>query len=62
VTGIITVGAPLLVMQPSMGFGMAASKMPKPNVARLRSIATHVIFGLGLYVSVWVLARFQHTL
>jgi hypothetical protein len=60
--GILTVAAPFLVMQPSMGFGVAASKMPKPNVARLRSIATHVIFGLGLYASAWVLARFQDML
>jgi hypothetical protein len=60
--GILTVAAPFLVMQPGMGLGVAASKMPKPNVARLRSIATHVIFGLGLYASAWVLARFQDTL
>ena len=60
--GILTVAAPFLVMQPGMGLGVAASKMPKPNVARLRSIATHVIFGLGLYASAWVLAHFQDTL
>jgi hypothetical protein len=54
--GILTVAAPFFVMQPGMGLGVAASKTPKPNVARLRSLATHTIFGLGLYVSALVLA------
>jgi hypothetical protein len=55
--GILTVAAPFFVMQPGMGLGIAASKTPKPNVARLRSVVTHTIFGLGLYVSALVLAR-----
>jgi hypothetical protein len=55
--GILTVAAPFFVMQPGMGLGIAASKTPKPNVARLRSVVTHTIFGLGLYASAWVLAR-----
>ncbi|WP_410897063.1 MULTISPECIES: DUF2938 family protein [Pseudomonas chlororaphis group] len=29
--------------------GAAANKMPKPNVARLRSLMAHSVFGLGLY-------------
>jgi hypothetical protein len=49
--GISTVGFPFFIMQPSMGFGIAASKTPKPNVARFRSLLTHCIFGLGLYIS-----------
>jgi len=49
--GIITVVFPFFLMQPGMGLGIAASKTPKPNVARLRSISTHLIFGLGLYLS-----------
>jgi hypothetical protein len=32
-------------------------RTPKPNVARLRSVATHTVFGLGLYASAWALAR-----
>src|SRR5262245_23833163 len=55
--GILTVAAPFFVMQPGMGLGIAASKTPKPNVARLRSLATHAIFGLGLYASAFLLAR-----
>jgi hypothetical protein len=54
--GILTVVAPFLVMQPGMGLGIAASKTPKPNVARLRSLVTHTIFGFGLYASALVLA------
>ncbi len=47
--GLGTVAAPFLVMQPAFGFGIAASKMPGANVARLKSLVTHLVFGLGLY-------------
>jgi len=57
VFGILTVAAPFFVMQPGMGIGIAASKTPKPGLARLRSLATHSIFGFGLYASAFVLAR-----
>jgi hypothetical protein len=57
--GVLTMAAPFLVMQPGMGFGIAASKTPRPNVARLRSLVTHTVFGGGLYVSAWVLARLE---
>lgn len=57
VFGLVTVAAPFFVMQPGMGLGIAASKAPTPNVARLRSLATHTIFGFGLYGAAWVLAR-----
>jgi hypothetical protein len=51
IVGLATVVAPLFVMQPAMGMGIAASKMPDPNAARLRSIVTHAVFGIGLYLS-----------
>lgn len=35
----------------AMGSGVASSKAPNPNVARLRSLAAHTVFGLGLYLS-----------
>lgn len=47
--GICGVAAPFLLMQPGMGLGIAARRAPKPNLARLRSLVTHAIFGLGLY-------------
>jgi hypothetical protein len=54
--GLATIVAPFFVMQPGMGLGIAASRTPKPNVARLRSVATHTVFGLGLYASAFALA------
>jgi hypothetical protein len=48
--GIGTVVFPFFVMQPSLGLGMAASRTPRPAQARLKSLATHTVFGVGLYV------------
>jgi hypothetical protein len=52
--GIATVAAPFLIMQPGMGAGVAASRTPKPNSARLQSLITHAVFGFGLWVAGWV--------
>ena len=49
--GIASVLAPFLVMQPSMGAGIAASRTARPGNARLHSLATHAVFGLGLYMT-----------
>jgi len=49
--GIGTVVFPFFIMQPSLGLGIAASRTPNPTQARLKSIVTHIVFGLGLYVS-----------
>jgi hypothetical protein len=51
--GIGTVVAPFFLMQPGMGAGIAASRTPRPNAARLQSLLTHAVFGLGLYVAAW---------
>ena len=48
--GIGTVVFPFFIMQPSLGFGIAASRTPHPTQARLKSLATHTVFGVGLYV------------
>ena len=48
--GIGTVVAPFLIMQPSFGLGIAASRAPNPTQARLRSLIAHTTFGVGLYV------------
>jgi len=50
VYGVVTVAFPFFVMQPSLGLGIAASRTPKPSQARLKSLATHTVFGVGLYV------------
>jgi hypothetical protein len=52
--GLVTVAAPFLVMQPAMGQGLAARRAPDPRAARLQSIVTHGVFGLGLYISAWL--------
>lgn len=51
ILGLGTVAIPFLVMQPSFGLGIAASKTPNPTQSRLRSLMNHAVFGLGLYVS-----------
>jgi len=48
--GVGTVLVPFLLMQPSFGLGIAASRAPNPTQARLRSLMAHTTFGLGLYV------------
>jgi len=48
--GVGTVVIPLFVLQPSLGLGVASSKTPKPAQARLKSLGTHVVFGVGLYL------------
>ena len=56
IVGIVSVAAPFLLMQPGMGAGIAASRTPRPNAARLQTLVTHVIFGLGLYMSAWLVS------
>jgi hypothetical protein len=51
IVGIGSVAAPFLLMQPAMGAGIAASRTPRPAAARLRSLVTHAIFGVGLYAA-----------
>jgi DUF2938 family protein len=48
--GLGTVVFPFFVMQPSFGLGIAASRTPKPAQARLKSLVTHTVFGVGLYI------------
>jgi hypothetical protein len=52
--GIGTVAAPFLLMQPGMGAGIAASRTPRPTAARVQSLITHGIFGVGLYGAAWL--------
>jgi hypothetical protein len=47
--GAATVVFPFFIMQPSLGLGIAASRTPNPTQARLKSLATHIVFGVGLY-------------
>ncbi len=49
--GLGTVAAPFFLMQPGMGMGIAASRTPRPNAARIQSLVTHAVFGLGLFLA-----------
>ena len=55
--GGLSVAAPLLVMQPAMGAGIASSRTPTPLRNVLRSVVNHLVFGAGLYLSAALLAR-----
>ena len=54
--GIATVVFPLFVIQPAFGLGFAAAKTPKPTQARLKSLMTHTVFGVGLFVCSWAVS------
>lgn len=56
--GLLTVAAPFLLLQPCLGAGLAARKTPRPQIARLRSVFTHLVFGLGLWITGWGMALF----
>lgn len=49
--GVLTVTLPYLVMQPAFGLGVAGARTPDPTAARLRSLITHLVFGIGLYLA-----------
>ncbi len=49
--GIMTVLAPLLVLQPALGAGIASSKTPRPVFNTAKSLVTHTVFGFGLYLA-----------
>ena len=50
VFGLITVSAPLFIMQPLFGLGFAASKTVNLMQVRIRSLMNHIVFGFGLYI------------
>ena len=54
-TGAITMVFPFFIIQPCLGFGVAASKTPTPWKARWLSLLAHSSYGIGLFVSALVL-------
>jgi hypothetical protein len=48
--GAVTVAFPFFIMQPSIGLGVASSRTANPAQARMKSLTTHTVFGLGMYV------------
>lgn len=55
--GIATLAAPFLIMQPGMGAGLFARHAPHPTRARLHSLLTHAVFGIGLYATALLLSQ-----
>ncbi|NCT89056.1 DUF2938 domain-containing protein [Stenotrophomonas acidaminiphila] len=55
--GVGSVLLPFLVMQPAFGAGIAAARAPRPWQARLQSLATHAVFGAGLFAGVAIFAK-----
>ena len=51
VFGLASVCIPFFVMQPALGMGIMATKTANPLQARLKSGVTHLLFGVGLYLS-----------
>ncbi len=54
IVGLGSVAAPFLLMQPGMGAGLFARLAPRPGAARLQSLVTHAMFGVGLYAAAWL--------
>lgn len=55
--GIGTLPAPLFVLQPALGAGIASSKTARPVFNTLKSLTTHAIFGVGLFLAALLSAR-----
>jgi hypothetical protein len=54
--GLVTVVAPLFVLQPAMGAGILSSKTATPVYNSIKSLATHTIYGVGLYLAARITA------
>lgn len=52
--GLVTVVAPLFILQPGMGAGIASSRTARPVFNAVKSVVTHTVFGLGLYLAALV--------
>jgi hypothetical protein len=58
--GIGTVPIPYFIVQPALGLGIAAANTPNPTQARLKSLITHTVYGVGLYVSAIPVSYLMH--
>jgi hypothetical protein len=43
--------APLLVLQPALGLGVASSRTAAPLFNATKSVVTHLVYGVGLYLA-----------
>ena len=56
IVGVVTVLAPLLVLQPALGLGIASSRTDRPVFNSVKSLVTHTVFGFGLFLAARVAA------
>ena len=49
IVGIVTVAAGWFLLQPGLGIGWAASKLPNANQVRLLNLVSHTVFAAGMY-------------
>lgn len=49
IVGIITVGAGWFLLQPGLGIGWAASRLPNANTVRILNLVAHTVFAAGMY-------------
>jgi hypothetical protein len=54
--GVLTVVAPLFILQPAFGAGLASSKTSAPLFNTVKSLATHTVFGIGLFLAALAVA------
>ena len=54
--GIVTVVAPLFILQPALGAGIASRKTPNPIFNVLKSLVTHTVYGVGLFLASYATA------
>jgi hypothetical protein len=54
--GIVTVLARLLILQPALGAGIASTKTARPVFNSMKSLVTHTVYGVGLYLAALVTA------
>lgn len=52
--GLVTVAFPFFLLQPAIGLGIASARAASPTRARLKSLASHAAFGVGLYFAALV--------
>ncbi|MDI2091804.1 DUF2938 domain-containing protein [Commensalibacter oyaizuii] len=53
--GILTVGAGWFLLQPGLGIGFAASKLPNAWTVRILNLIAHSFFALGMYLTALLL-------
>jgi hypothetical protein len=56
IVGIVTIGAGWFLLQPGLGIGWAASKLPNPNKVRFLNFLSHTVFAAGMYGTALLLA------